>query len=90
MRKDVKVVTDAEIIKVWIDGTQMKLTNGKGQASVTAGVHHAISWAARGAPGTKYSIKITAPAEAKLERGDTFDEGKLDVAMAWFSVNEDE
>lgn len=88
MKTDVIIKTKAEIIKVWVDGVRVTLSGGEGTAKVSPGIHHAISWAVRGAPGTSYALEITSPDEAKLKRGDTFDEGGLDVGVAWFKVNE--
>jgi hypothetical protein len=42
----------------------------------------------RGAPGTAYTVRITAPPEAKLTRGDTFDADAFDAGIAWFTVKE--
>jgi hypothetical protein len=87
MAKPVTVVTTAETVRIWIDGDEMRLDDGACTIVVPPGAHHAISWAARGAPGTSYSIRITTPTEARLEVGDTFDAGAFDVGVAWFRVN---
>jgi hypothetical protein len=89
MSKDVKVSTKAELIKVWIDDKFVPLRDGLGTLTVKAGSHHAISWRVRGAPGTRYTIEITAPEEANLKRGDTFDEDGFDAGVAWFKINGD-
>ncbi|HEX4347776.1 MAG TPA: hypothetical protein VHZ73_09395 [Vicinamibacterales bacterium] len=83
---EVDVAAKADVAKVWIDGTRVTLTNGIGRARVEPGPHHALSWAVRGAPGTSYSLKITAPAEAKLSHTDTFDHDEFDAGLAWFKV----
>lgn len=85
---EVDVTVKADIARIWIDGVRLKLTDGAGTARVQPGNHHALSWAVKGAPGTSYSIKITAPSEARLTRGDTFDEDAFDAGVAWFKVKE--
>jgi hypothetical protein len=84
-RKEVAVTARAELIKVWVDGRRVSLTNGTGVVSVEPG-KHAISWVVRGARGTTYTLQITKPTEAKLTRGDTFDEVGMDAGVAWFTV----
>jgi hypothetical protein len=84
--RDVAISGRAEAIKVWVDGERVPLTNGEAVVRVDPG-QHAISWAVRGAPGTSYSLQITRPREAKLARGDTFNEVGLDVGVAWFTVS---
>lgn len=83
---EVDVTVKAEVAKVWVDGTQVRLKNGNGRALVTPGEHHALSWAVRGAAGTSYAIRITAPSEARLSRTDTFDSEQFDAGLAWFKV----
>jgi hypothetical protein len=86
MAKDVKISTRADIVKVWVDGHEVPLKDGSATVAVEPGAHHALSWAARGAPGSSYSVDIVSPDEAKLTRGDTFDEGGFDAGVAWFKV----
>jgi hypothetical protein len=87
MKQEVEVSTRAELARVWIDGVQLRLKSGVGSTEVRPG-NHVLSWAVRGAPGTTYHVKITAPDEAKLVRGDTFDDDQFDAGVAWFKVNE--
>jgi hypothetical protein len=86
---EVDISVKADVAKVWIDGTQVRLEGGLGGAKVVPGSNHAISWAVRDAPGTKYSVKITAPSEAKLTHGDTFDDDQFDAGVAWFKVDQE-
>ena len=86
MKKDVQIKARAELIKVWVDGVRVTLKDGDGTAKASPG-NHAISWVARGAAGTKYSLQITAPDESKLSRGDTFDNDQFDAGVAWLKVN---
>jgi hypothetical protein len=83
---DVDISVNADVAKVWVDGTQVRLTDGEGTAKVEPDAHHALTWAVRGAPGTRYTVKITAPKEARLDRGDTFDNDEFDAGLAWFKV----
>jgi hypothetical protein len=84
---EVDVSVRADVAKVSVDDTRVKLTNGEGSVKVNPG-NHALTWAVRGAAGTTYAIKITAPDESKMTHSDTFDEDQFDVGLRWFKVNE--
>jgi hypothetical protein len=86
---EVDISVKAGVAKVWIDGTQVRLVESAGRAKVDPGSDHAVSWAVRGAPGTKYSVAITAPKEARMTHTDTFDAAQFDAGLAWFKVNEE-
>jgi len=86
---EVDISVNADVAKLWVDGARVRVgANGGASVRVAPGGHHALSWAVRGAPGTAYTIRITAPAEARLTRGDTFDADAFDAGIAWFSVRE--
>jgi hypothetical protein len=86
---EIDISVDAGVAKLWVDGTRVRVdVNGRAAVLVAPGSHHALSWAVRGAPGTAYTVKITAPPEAKLTRGDTFDGDAFDAGIAWFTVRE--
>lgn len=83
---EVDVSVQAEIAKVWIDGKTVKIAgDGTGTASVPPG-QHALSFAVRGAAGTTYTVRITAPASAKYTHSDTFDDAEFDQVLHWFTV----
>jgi hypothetical protein len=80
---DVEIV--AEEAEAWINGIPLALSGGTGSADVLPG-HHILSFEVRGAPGTQWSVKITAPPEAKGDDSDTFDESGFDVGRIKFVV----
>ena len=83
--KTVDVEIDAEASLAWLNGVPMDLNGGKGSVDVLPG-NHVLSFEVRGAPGTGWSVKITAPPEAKSEDGDTFDESGFDAGRIKFVV----
>ncbi len=84
--KTVDVEIDAEASLAWLNGVPMDLNGGKGSADVLPG-NHVLSFEVRGAPGTTWSVKITAPPESKSEDGDTFDGSGFDAGRIKFVVN---
>jgi hypothetical protein len=83
---EVDVSVQAEAAKAWMDGKTIRLaSDGTGTATVQPG-QHAFSFAVRGAAGTKYTAKITAPASAKYSHTDTFDDAEFDQVIHWFTV----
>lgn len=82
-RVDVKAV--GQLIKVFIDGTRVTLTGGKGGRDI-AGGEHAISWNVRGAPGSGYSVQITAPAAAVFKKEAKLDDSQMDAGLHFFKV----
>src|SRR5262245_38990148 len=84
---EVDISVKADVAKVSVDDTRVKLSDGEGTVSVKPG-NHSLTWAVRGAAGTTYTIKITAPDEAKLSHSDTFDEEQFDAGLKWFKVKE--
>ena len=85
---EVDITVAADVARLWVDGTRVKISAGRASVLVVPGNHHALSWAVRGAPGTSYNIRITAPSEAKLTRGDTFDDEAFDAGVVWFTVKD--
>lgn len=84
--KEVDVEIDAEEAEAWVNGIPLSLANGSGSTPLLPG-HHILSFEVRGAPGTAWSVKITAPREAKAEDGDTFDRSGWDVGRIKFIVS---
>lgn len=87
-KREVSVAVKAEFAKVFVDGKRIVLDNGVGATAVTKGNEHALTWAVRGAPGTKYIVAIKGPKEATLEHGETFGAEGFDAGIAWFRVSE--
>ncbi len=85
----VDISVKAEIAKLEIDEAPVTLTDGEASVTVPPGKHD-ITWAVRGAAGTKYSIAISAPKEAAFSHTDTFDEEQFDTGVKTFTVNEAE
>ena len=81
----VEVEIDAEASLAWLNGVPMTLNGDKGSADVLPG-NHVLSFEVRGAPGTSWSVKITAPPEAKSEDGDKFDGTGFDAGRIKFVV----
>ena len=67
-----------------IDGSPVKLINGKGSKTVAGGREHALQYFTLGAPGTKYTVAVAAPPEAKGTWGATFDANGQDANQVWF------
>lgn len=84
---EVNMSVKAEVAKVMVDDAVLKLKGGEATVKVQPG-NHTLTWAVRGAAGTKYTIKITAPKEAIFSHTDTFDEEEFDAGLKWFKVNE--
>jgi hypothetical protein len=81
----VEVEIAAEEPKAWLNGVPMTLNGGKGSDDVLPG-NHVLSFEVRGAPGTSWSVKITAPPEATSDDGDTFDGSGFDAGRINFVV----
>jgi hypothetical protein len=81
----VEVEIDAEASKAWLNGVPMDLNGGKGSEDVLPG-NHVLSFEVRGAPGTAWSVQITAPPEARDKDGDTFDRNGFDAGRIKFVV----
>jgi hypothetical protein len=84
---DVVISVQAEIAKLRVDDKDLKITAGGATVKAKPG-NHALTWAVRGAAGTKYTVKITAPKEAVFSHTDTFDEEQFDAGLKWFKINE--
>jgi len=67
-----------------IDGSPIRLSDGKGGKTVTGGREHALQYYTLGAPGTKYTVAIMAPPEAKGTWSATFDGNGQDANQIWF------
>lgn len=85
---EVEISVKAEVSKVMVDDTVVRLKDGEGAVKVAPG-NHSLTWAVRGAAGTKYTVKITAPKEAAFSHSDTFDNEQFDAGLKWFKVNEE-
>lgn len=83
---EVKVKATGQLIKVFIDGIRVTITGGgNGSRNVATG-DHAISWHVRGAPGSSYSVQITAPPNAAFLKEVTLDDTQMDAGLHFFKV----
>lgn len=83
---DFEYTTDGDLLLALVDGQQLGFQNGKATALVSENVYHSLVWFAFGPPSTKYSIAITAPADASFSHQDTHDENGHDSGLHWFKV----
>jgi hypothetical protein len=82
----VDVNATAELIKVFIDGTRVTLSGANtGSRNVAAG-EHAISWNVRGAPGSSYTVQITAPSAVAFRKDAKLDDTQMDAGLHFFKV----
>jgi hypothetical protein len=85
-----KVVTltrsGGSIWTVNIDGKGVAFAGNTGQRKVAPG-DHTIQFFVQGVPLSSFSLDITAPQEAKIHFGGTFDAGMKDMGSGWFTVN---
>jgi hypothetical protein len=83
---NVDVKATGELMRVFLDGTKVQLGgDGTGSRALGAG-DHVISWVARGAPGSSYSVQITAPAAAAFKKQAKHDDSQLDAGLHFFKV----
>jgi hypothetical protein len=78
---------DTDLSQVFIDDVRVLVGNGTASHQVPdGGQDHALTWFVRGAPGSKYELKITAPAAAKFDHKATIDSSTKDAGLHWFRV----
>lgn len=79
------------------DASELRIDNasvllGTGEATVTVDGNesdHSLMWFVRGAPGSEYELKITAPAEAKFTHSAIINGSTQDAGMRWFKIDRD-
>jgi len=78
---------DTDLSQVFIDDVRVLVGSGTASHPVpNDDEDHALTWFVRGAPGSKYDLKITAPAAAKNEHKTTIDSSTKDGGLHWFRV----
>ena len=82
----VKVKVTGQLARVFIDGVKLQISGTSGSKTVSTG-EHVISWVVRGAPGSTYSVAITAPPEAAFSKEAILDNSMLDAGLHFFSTN---
>ena len=84
----VKVSYDGgtDLSQVKINDALVLLGNGEASVGLEGGPEHALTWFVRGAPGSSYTLKITAPDEAKFTHEATMDSSTMDAGLHWFTV----
>jgi hypothetical protein len=83
---DVKVKATGDLMRVFIDGIRLRFSGATASKEVSAG-EHVISWVARGAPGSSFSVAITAPTEATFSKEAKLDTSMLDAGVHFFQIN---
>lgn len=75
-----------DIGRAGIDDVELEF-NDEGEAAreVKAG-EHALTWFVQAPPGSKYSIEIAEPEEAKFKHEGTIDHTTRDAGVQWFQV----
>lgn len=74
------------LFQAQLDGKKLKFKDGKVVKTVRPDTDLPLQWFARGAPGTKYTIEITRPKEAKFSYSVSLDGHQKDAGVFWFSV----
>ena len=78
---------DTDLSQVFIDHVRVLVGEGTASHDVAdGGEDHAMTWFVRGAPGSTYVLKITAPEAAKFEYKATIDSSTKDAGLYWFRV----
>jgi hypothetical protein len=75
-----------DIGRAGIDDVELKFDDeGSTQRQCAAG-EHALTWFVQAPPGSKYSIEISKPNEAKFKHEGTIDHTTRDAGVQWFQV----
>lgn len=78
--------TTADLFMALIDDKKLTFTSGKAKRDIKEGVDHALTWFVRGAPGSKYTLEITAPPDAKFKAEGVIDASTKDAGLHWIRV----
>jgi hypothetical protein len=82
----VKVKATGSLIRVFIDGVRLKFSGTTSSKEVPAG-EHVISWVVRGAPGSSFSVAITAPSSSAFLKEAKLDDTMLDAGIHFFQTS---
>lgn len=74
----VETTIDDGQLQVQLDGKKILSNTGSVNRHLTKGQKYFINWFVKGSPGSKYSIKITAPDAAKMSRSKTLTQSGKD------------
>jgi hypothetical protein len=78
---------NTDVSQVKVDDVPVLLGTGTTTVEVgDSGAEHGIMWFVRGAPGSSYTVKITAPEEARFSHEATVDSGTKDAGLHWFRI----
>ena len=86
MPTTVRIQKQGDMVKAWIDGEALSFGPGNEAVIAVSGKSHALTWIVIGAPGEKYTIKLTSPTPAVFEHSATLDADMKDAGLHWFSV----
>ena len=81
----VKVKATGPLIRVFIDGIRLQFNGSSSSKEVPAG-EHVISWVVRGAPGSSFSVAITAPSSSTFSKEAKLDSTMLDAGVHFFQT----
>jgi len=81
----VKVKITGTLVRVFIDGIRLHFKGQTATKDVPAG-EHVISWVVRGAPGSTFSVAITAPSDAEFSKEAKLDTSMLDAGVHFFQI----
>lgn len=79
----IKFAGGVDLYMVLVDNKRVHIKNGKGDASVSAGMDFALTWFTRGAPGTKYSLEVTSPPQCAFKHEETIDKSTKAGGVQW-------
>jgi hypothetical protein len=77
---------NTDLSQVFIDDVRVLVGEGTASHQVPDGGDHAMTWFVRGAPGSTYELKITAPATVKFDHKATIDASTKDAGLFWFRI----
>jgi hypothetical protein len=81
----VKVKATGQLVRVFIDGVRLQFNGTTASKEVPPG-EHVISWVARGAPASSFSVAITAPPNSTFLKEAKLDNTMLDAGVHFFQI----
>ena len=83
---EVRFTKTADLFMALIDDKRLQFTNGVATRDLRENEDHALTWFVRGAPGSKYTIEVASPPEAKFKHEGTIDASTKDAGLHWIRV----
>ena len=85
---EIKFEGTVDLFVATVQMRKLRFDDGVAIIQLPGGQEYPLQWFARGAPQTKYTIKITKPTEAKFVHSATLDDHMKDAGVFWFTLNE--